>query len=67
MNFFKSPPLWAMGVEHALKTIAHRVGSYKKIHPLPVAQDFNEPNQSGDRTRRYKANAVVFLTSSITA
>jgi hypothetical protein len=43
------------------------VGSYKKIHPLPVAQDFNEPNQSGDRTRRYKANAVVFLTSSITA
>jgi hypothetical protein len=21
--------LWAMGVEHALKTIAHRVGSYK--------------------------------------
>jgi hypothetical protein len=27
--FCRSPPLWAMGVEHALKTIAHRVGSYK--------------------------------------
>jgi len=26
-------PLWAMGVEHALKTIAHGVGSYKI--PLP--------------------------------
>jgi hypothetical protein len=30
----RSPPLWTMGVAHALKfalqTIAHRVGSYKK-------------------------------------
>ncbi len=27
--FCRSPPLWAMGVDHALQTIAHRVGSYK--------------------------------------
>ena len=27
--FGRSPPLWAIGVAHALKTIAHRVGSYK--------------------------------------
>ena len=27
--FCRSPPLWAMGVEHALQTIAHRAGSYK--------------------------------------
>ena len=27
--FCRSPPLWAIGVAHALKTIAHRVGSYK--------------------------------------
>jgi hypothetical protein len=27
--FCGSPPLWAMGVAHALKTIAHRVGSYE--------------------------------------
>jgi hypothetical protein len=28
-TFCGSPPLWAMGVAHALKTITHRVGSYK--------------------------------------
>ena len=27
--FCGSPPLWAMGVEHALQTIAHGVGFYK--------------------------------------
>ena len=27
--FCWSPPLWVMGVEHALQAIAHRVGSYK--------------------------------------
>jgi Cu/Ag efflux protein CusF len=27
--FCRSPPLWAMGVAHALQAIAHRVGSYK--------------------------------------
>ena len=27
--FCRIPPLWTMGLAHALKTIAHRVGSYK--------------------------------------
>ena len=27
--FGRSPPLWAMGVAHALQTIANRVGSHK--------------------------------------
>ena len=52
------------GVFHARRP---QGGLLQKIHPLPVAQDFNGPNQSGGRTRRYKASAVVFLTSSITA
>ena len=26
--FLQEPTLWAMGVAHALKAIAHRVGSY---------------------------------------
>jgi hypothetical protein len=29
----QEPTLWAMGVEHALKAIAHGVGSYKKAVP----------------------------------
>jgi hypothetical protein len=29
MAFCRSPPLWAMGVAHALQAFAHRVGSYK--------------------------------------
>ncbi len=33
--FCRSPPLWAMGVEHALKTIAHRGGLPQKS-PSPT-------------------------------
>lgn len=55
------------GLLGVLRTHRPQGGLLNKIYPLPVAQDFNGPNQSGDTTRRYNANAVVFLTSSITA
>jgi hypothetical protein len=50
----RSPPPWAMGVEHALKTIAHRVGSYEKAIPFMLFKtsrrrinktDFHHPSR----------------------
>jgi hypothetical protein len=47
MNFFKSPPLWEMGVEHALKTIAHRVGSYKENNSRMADKNMGHSNFIG--------------------
>jgi hypothetical protein len=48
--FCRSPPLWAMGVAHALQAIAHGVGSYKDqwIHMIDKNMghsNFIRPNQ----------------------
>ncbi|WP_228768249.1 hypothetical protein [Limnohabitans sp. DM1] len=45
--FCRSPPLWAMGVEHALKTIAHRVGAYKDKNSHMAYKNMSNSNLIG--------------------
>jgi hypothetical protein len=55
--FCRSPPLWAMGVEHALQAIAHGVGSYRDDHICMVDThmgllNFIGPDQSTRQPRQ---------------